>query len=121
MAFGPSADRLPAEKPKPLGLDTSRLDTHEQGRVLPYVAGIFRIGGTFLGEPWDERVLAHDAAESKFRDATTFPQNPEALRPIEQKALRRWERDLSADDRAVFKRIAGDLLIEQGYAADSSW
>lgn len=75
----------------------------------------------FLGEPWDERVLAHDAAESNFRDATTFPQNPEALRPIEQKALRRWERDLSADDRAVFKRIAGDLLIEHGYAADSSW
>jgi hypothetical protein len=55
MGFGASADNLPAEKPKPLGLDTSRLDTHEQGRVLPYVAGVFRIGGSFLSEPWDVR------------------------------------------------------------------
>ena len=55
MAFGSSADNLPLEKPKPLGLDPSRLDTHEQGRVLPYVAGVFRLGGTFLGEPWEVR------------------------------------------------------------------
>jgi len=55
MSFGASADNLPAEKPKPLGVDATRLDTHEQGRVLPYVAGMFRIGGTFLGEPWNVR------------------------------------------------------------------
>lgn len=75
----------------------------------------------FLGEPWDERVLAHQEVASEYRDATKFPQNPEALRPIERTALRRWERDMSAEDREVFKRIAGDLLIEQGYASDSSW
>lgn len=75
----------------------------------------------FLGEPWDERVLAHEAAQSDFRDATMFPQNPEALRPIEQKALRRWERDMTADDRAVFKRIAGGLLQDFGYATDRNW
>ena len=75
----------------------------------------------FLDEPWDDSVLAHEAAPSNFRDATMFPQNPEALRPIEQKALHRWERDMSADDRTVFKKIAGELLQDFGYATDSSW
>lgn len=75
----------------------------------------------FLGEPWDDRVLAHNQAESRYRDATTFPQNPEALRPIEAKAMRRWERDMDAEDRAIFKRVAGNLLVETGYATDESW
>ena len=81
------------------------------------------IGGLleFLEEPWDDAVLAHHQTESEFRDATTFPQNPEALRPIESTALGRWERDMTAADRETFKRVAGDLLIECGYAADNRW
>jgi len=75
----------------------------------------------FLGEPWDPRVLAHSEAESRFRDATTFPQNPEALRPIDRSAMHRWERDMTPDDRRVFKHIAGDLLVEYGYAAGQDW
>jgi hypothetical protein len=75
----------------------------------------------FLGEPWDERVLAHSQAESRYRDATTFPQNPEALKPIEAKSMRRWKRDMSAEDRAIFKQIAGSLLVETGYAVDDRW
>lgn len=75
----------------------------------------------FLGEPWDDAVLAHHKAESNFRDATAFPQNQEALRPIATTPVRRWERDMSSEDRATFKRIAGELLIEFGYAADNSW
>jgi len=75
----------------------------------------------FLGEPWDERVLAHDAVDSRFRDSTTFPQNPEALRPIEPRAMGRWQHDMTAEDRAIFKSIAGDLLLEYGYATDDRW
>ena len=75
----------------------------------------------FVGEPWDERVLRHESVDSRFRDHTTFPQNPEALRPIEGSARGRWERDMSAEDRAIFKRIAGDLLIEFGYADNDAW
>lgn len=66
-------------------------------------------------------MLSHAEVESGYRDATKFPQNPEALRPIETKALWRWQRDMSADDREIFKQIAGDLLIEQGYATDYDW
>jgi hypothetical protein len=75
----------------------------------------------FLQEPWDERVLSHAEVESGYRDPTKFPQNPEALRPIETKSLRRWQRDMSANDRQIFKQIAGDLLIEHGYATDNDW
>jgi hypothetical protein len=55
MGFGDSGDAVPTEKPKTLGLDPSRMDNQEQGRPLPYLAGTFRIGGTFLAEAWNVR------------------------------------------------------------------
>ena len=75
----------------------------------------------FLGEPWDDAMLAHAGAGSRFRDVTRFAQNPEALAAVSTASLSRWERDLDARDRRVFKRIAGPLLIELGYAAGENW
>ena len=75
----------------------------------------------FLGEDWDESMLAHAAAASPFRDATRFAQNPEALAAVSTASLSRWQRDLDPRDRRIFKRIAGDLLIELGYAEHRSW
>ena len=75
----------------------------------------------FLGEDWDEAMLAHAAADSPFRDATRFAQNPEALGAVSTGSLSRWQRDLDARDRRIFKRIAGKLLVELGYAADDGW
>ena len=75
----------------------------------------------FLGESWDEALLAHAAADSPFRDATRFAQNPEALGAVSTASLSRWQRDLDGRDKQIFKRIAGPLLIELGYAADDSW
>jgi protein-tyrosine sulfotransferase len=75
----------------------------------------------FLGEPWDEAMLAHAAADSPFRDATRFAQNPEALGGISKGSLSRWQRDLDDRDRRIFDRIAGDLLVELGYAGDRGW
>jgi protein-tyrosine sulfotransferase len=75
----------------------------------------------FVGEDWDEAMLAHAVAGSPFRDATRFAQNPEALGAVNTTSLGRWTRDLDARDRRVFKRIAGALLIELGYAADGNW
>jgi hypothetical protein len=75
----------------------------------------------FLGEDWDEAMLAHAAVDSPFRDATRFAQNPEALGALSTAAVSRWQRDMDDHDRRVFKRIAGPLLIELGYAADQDW
>jgi protein-tyrosine sulfotransferase len=76
---------------------------------------------SFLGEDWDEAMLAHASADSPFRDATRFAQNPEALGAVSTASLSRWQRDLDARDRRIFKRIAGRLLIELGYAKDDGW
>ena len=76
----------------------------------------------FLGEDWDEAMLAHAAADSPFRDATRFAQNPEALGAVKHcRRIGRWQRDLDARDRRIFKRIAGPLLVELGYANDDAW
>ena len=75
----------------------------------------------FVGEAWDDRLLEHAGAGSPFRDVTTFAQNPEALEPLNTKAISRWERDLDARDKRIFKRIAGKLLIELGYAQNLDW
>jgi hypothetical protein len=75
----------------------------------------------FIGEPWDEAMLAHGGGATAFRDVTRFAQNPEALAAVSTASLSRWERDLDARDRRVFKRIAGPLLIELGYARDGGW
>ena len=75
----------------------------------------------FVGEAWDDRLLEHAGTGSPFRNVTTFAQNPEALEPVNTAAVSRWERDLDAKDRRIFKRIAGELLIELGYADDDDW
>jgi len=75
----------------------------------------------FVGESWDDRLLEHAGSGSPFRNVTTFAQNPEALLPVNTTAIARWERDLDAKDRRIFKRIAGKLLIELGYAQDLDW
>jgi protein-tyrosine sulfotransferase len=74
-----------------------------------------------VGEDWDEAMLAHAVADSPFRDATRFAQNPEALGAVNTSSLGRWQRDLDARDRRIFKRIAGPLLVELGYAKDDGW
>jgi hypothetical protein len=75
----------------------------------------------FLGEDWDEGMLAHAGAHSPFRDATRFAQNPEALGAVNASSIGRWQRDLDARDRRIVKQIAGPLLVELGYAQDDSW
>ncbi len=75
----------------------------------------------FIGEDWDEGMLAHAAADSPFRDATRFAQSPEALGAVSTASIGRWQRDLDSRDRHIFKRIAGPLLIELGYAKGDDW
>ena len=58
---------------------------------------------------------------TRSRDYTLFPQNPEATRPIYSKSTGRWKRDLSAEERQLFQRKAGALLFQLGYAKDERW
>ena len=74
-----------------------------------------------VGEDWDEAMLEHASADSPFRDATRFAQNPEALGAVTTSSLNRWQRDFDVRDKRIFKRIAGPLLAELGYAAGDGW
>lgn len=75
----------------------------------------------FLEEPWDSRVLDYHKVVGGSRSFVKFPQNPEATKPIYSRSIGRWRRDLSAEDRKLFKQMAGALLIELGYASSDDW
>ena len=55
MGFGASNDLREATPQEPLGVDAKRTNTNEQGRPLPYFAGIAKLGVTWISEPWDVR------------------------------------------------------------------
>lgn len=55
MGFGASNDLREATPQEPLGVDAKRTNTNEQGRPLPYFAGIAKLGVTWISEPRDVR------------------------------------------------------------------
>jgi len=55
MGFGASNDLREATPQEPLGVDAKRTNTNEQGRPLPYFAGIAKLGVTWISEPWEVR------------------------------------------------------------------
>ena len=42
-------------------------------------------------------------------------------KPIYKTSKSRWVRDLSKNDKTIVKEVAGELLIELGYAKDFDW
>ena len=75
----------------------------------------------FLGEEWDERVLRHHEINTSSRDVRKFPLSAEAVKPIYASAVGKWRTELTSKEAALFKGMAGPLLIELGYASDNSW
>lgn len=75
----------------------------------------------FVDEPWDENILSYHEVHSASRDVAKFPQNIAATEPITTRATGRWKQDFSEDDKAIFKLMAGDILIELGYESSDDW
>jgi protein-tyrosine sulfotransferase len=73
---------------------------------------------TALDEPWDPCVLEF---HTKKRDLGEESSASQASQKMYSSSLGRWERDLADEDKYVVKRVAGDLLIELGYAKSSDW
>lgn len=57
MSFG-STKQTPAPPQKPLGQDLHKASTSEQARPVPYVAGLQRVGLTFISDVFDEVATA---------------------------------------------------------------
>lgn len=73
---------------------------------------------SFIREPWDPIVLKFHEQKRNLAGESSAEQ---VSKPLYTKAVRRWEKDLSDDDKQVVKDVAGDLLIELGYASDRNW
>ena len=64
-----------------------------------------------------ERILSFYKYEDEFK----HPQNIEVGKSIYGKSIGRWKRDLSKKEIKMFKRMAGDLLIELDYEYSLDW
>lgn len=76
---------------------------------------------SFLEEPWDDNVLQYHTIDTPSRNITKFPQNPEAVNPLTNNAIGRWKTDFTIEDKRLFKRMGGDLLVELGYESSNNW
>ena len=72
----------------------------------------------FLEEDWDPSVLDFHKVE---RNLAGEPSADQVVKPLYASAKGRWESDLKPEDKPLIKEIAGDLLVELGYVADSHW
>jgi hypothetical protein len=68
---------------------------------------------THTGEPWTGQVMRFYELEDSLY--------PSVQRPISNKSVGSWRDELSQEDKDTIKRIAGDLLIDLGYASDYDW
>ncbi len=72
----------------------------------------------FLEEPWDPAVLDFHLTRRDLRAESSAQQVSQELYSY---SAGRWTRDLKGEDKDTVKSIAGDLLIELGYAVDQRW
>lgn len=58
-----------------------------------------------------------------FKDEVevNHPQNIEVGKPMYKTSAGRWKKDMSESEKKIFKKIAGNTLIELGYEKDNNW
>lgn len=83
-------------------------------RPLPTLQGMF----AFLDEPWDPAVLAFHEQERNLAGESSADQ---VTQQLYAGAAGRWQRDLKPADKQAVKEVAGDLLVELGYATGHDW
>ena len=83
-------------------------------RPEPTLKGLF----ASLGEPWDPTVLDFQDRDRNLAGESSAPQ---VSKPLYSASVGRWKKDLDPAGKRAVKEVAGDLLIELGYAADHDW
>jgi hypothetical protein len=75
----------------------------------------------WLGEEWDERILAHELQEhSVIKSKVSHYSKQQVRQPVNTNAIQRYKTILTAKQIQVFEAIAGDLLQDLGYKLSSS-
>jgi len=75
----------------------------------------------FLGEEFEPGMLEAGSDASRESEPGRWLNNPNAKERVARGSVGRWRRDLPRDERLVFDRLAGELLIALGYARDHDW
>lgn len=80
----------------------------------------------FIGEPFDERLLEFSKGDSAPEISGRDGARPSELRDkqIESGLYNgqgRWVLEMTAEQKARFKELAGEMLVRYGYTADLSW
>ncbi len=89
-------------------------------KILDDPAGALKPLFDFLEEPWREEVLDfhHNERIDAGMNETSAPGIKRGLDPS---ARGRWRKELNDAAKAAVKAVAGDTLIELGYASDAAW
>jgi glycosyltransferase involved in cell wall biosynthesis len=95
------------------------LEVRYEALVTETDAIMHRVLG-FLGEEWNDAVLSHHTRDRSHDREQRNPGMEGILRPVDESAVGRWQRDMTEHDKAAFKAQAGQLLTELGYA-DADW
>lgn len=72
----------------------------------------------FLNEPFSKSLLQY---HERDLDPTSFITSPEAMKPMTTHSFERWRNEYSDNDKILFKKMAGELLIELGYEKNCEW
>jgi len=72
----------------------------------------------FIGENWYPSVLDFYKQDRNLANESSASQ---VVKPLNTKSLGRWKRELKPREKKIVKEVAGDLLIELGYADDKNW
>ena len=72
----------------------------------------------FLDEPWNPVVLSY---YEKTRNLASESSAEQVSKPLYTSAVGRWKQDLTGKAKRAVKEVAGDLLIELGYAEGKDW
>lgn len=96
-----------------------RVETLRYERLVADPEAELRRACRFLGEPFEVAMLDSDPAGAERAGALI--NNANAKEGVSRSQEGRWTRDLSPPERELVDRVAGELLIALGYAADHSW
>ena len=70
---------------------------------------------------WDPALMDYHDRQHAARPELSAPAHAATHRPISPAAVRRWQRDLSREERIIVENIAGPMLRELNYTSSAGW
>lgn len=87
---------------------------HDPKKKLQAVLKWFDLG-------WEEAILDDSQRENMMAQEINESSTEQVAQSINNKAIGRWQTQMSVAQRREFHQVAGDLLIELGYVKNDTW